>query len=111
MPKYKKIYHKRIDDLDIIPSSGNIFLDLGFPEDEAETLMTRSKFMIEIEKIIESNGWTQAEAARQLGVSQPRVSDLIHGRVDKFSIDMLMRWLVKLGRKVTYQIKSKKEIA
>ncbi len=78
-------------DFEIIDSSGNVFADLGFPAEEAENFLARTIFMVEIKKVIRENGWTQAEAAEHLDVSQPRISDLMHGRIEKFSVDMLMK--------------------
>lgn len=60
-------------------------------------LQTRSDLMIAIRDIIDSKGWDQKQAAEQLGLTQPRVSDLKNGRIDKFSIDKLMNCLYKIG--------------
>jgi predicted XRE-type DNA-binding protein len=57
--------------------------------------------MARLRKLIEDEGLTQARAARLLGVSQPRVSDLIRGRIDLFSIDALVNLLAKAGIRVT----------
>lgn len=62
-------------------SSGNVFKDLGFPAEEAEHLRVRSTLMIHLRKVIEARGLRQAEAARLFGVTQPRVSDLMKGRI------------------------------
>lgn len=61
-------------------SSGNVFGDLGFGEDEAENLRIRADLMIELTKLIKEEELTQAVAANLLGVTQPRVSDLLHGK-------------------------------
>ena len=57
--------------------------------------------------------WTgsKIDGAEHLNVSQPRISDLMHGRIDKFSVDMLMKWLDRLGRKVTFRIEKKDDVA
>jgi predicted XRE-type DNA-binding protein len=68
--------------------SGNVFSDLGFPAAEAENLMLRSQLMSEIRDTLE--GLTHAQAAKRLGVSQPRVNDLLRGKIDKFSLDALV---------------------
>ena len=65
-------------------SSGNVFRDLGFPPDEAEHLQVRSDLMIRLTRILEARGLTQAAAATLLGVTQPRISDLMRGKVDRF---------------------------
>lgn len=91
-----------------IRGSGNVFLDLGFSEEEAEFMLFRSELASEVLKTIRLNKWTQVEAAQILGVSQPRVSDFMHGRIDKFSADMLIRWLIKLGNSINIKIKPKR---
>lgn len=78
-------------------SSGNVFRDLGFSPDEAEYLRVRSELMLNLQKVITARGLKQAEAAKALGVTQPRVSDLMRGRIDLFSIDTLIDMLARLG--------------
>lgn len=78
-------------------SSGNVFRDLGFSPDEAEHLKVRSDLMLNLQKAIAARGLKQAEAADLLGVTQPRVSDLMRGRIDLFSIDTLIDMLGRLG--------------
>jgi predicted XRE-type DNA-binding protein len=67
---------------------------------EAANLELRSSLMINIEVIIKKNGWTQAEAAKRCGVSQPRINDLLRGRISRFSLDDLVNIASALGRKV-----------
>jgi predicted XRE-type DNA-binding protein len=81
-------------------SSGNVFKDLGFPEDEAEHLRVRADLLIQIQKALKARGLKQAEAAKVLGVTQPRVSDLARGRIDLFSVDSLIDMLARLGIRV-----------
>ena len=81
----------------ITPSSGNVFADLGFGDNEAEHLRIRSTLMGAIRKLIEDRGATQAEAARLFGVTQPRISNLIRGRIDLFSVDTLIAMLSRAG--------------
>ena len=81
-------------------SSGNVFRDLGFPPEEAEHLLLRSTLMTQVLKIIESRGLTQAQAAKLMGVTQPRISDLARGKIDLFSIDTLVDMLARAGMKV-----------
>lgn len=78
-------------------SSGNVFRDLGFAPEEAEHLLIRSDLMIQIEKVLKARRLKQAEAARILRVTQPRVSDLLRGRLDLFSTDTLIDMLARLG--------------
>ena len=84
----------------IAPSSGNIFADLGFEPEEAEHLRIRSDLMSALRKLIEDRKLTQAEAARIFGVTQPRISNLVRGRIDLFSIDTLVDMLARAGIRV-----------
>jgi predicted XRE-type DNA-binding protein len=81
-------------------SSGNVFRDLGFSAEEATHLKIRSDLMIRLTKLIEARGLTQAQAAELFGVTQPRVSDLVRGKIDRFSIDTLIAMLGHAGVKV-----------
>ncbi len=89
-------------------STGNVFRDLGFSAAEAENLRARSLLMIKIDKLIAARGWTQSAAAKALGVSQPRISDLVRGKVDKFSTDMLIEMLGRAGVEVTITTRSRR---
>jgi predicted XRE-type DNA-binding protein len=92
----------------ITRSSGNVFKDLGFGREEAEHLVIRSELMIKIEKLLKGRGLTQAEAAKIMRVSQPRVSDLLRGRLDLFSTDALIDMLARLGVSVRLAFASSK---
>ena len=82
-------------------SSGNVFLDLGFPPEEAAILQMRSEIMADLRKFIETKKLTQAKAADILGVSQSRVSDLIRGKWEKFSLEMLIALATKAGMRIS----------
>ena len=90
----------RPEDQGITPSSGNVFLDLGFDPEEAADLALRAELMFAIGQYIEAKGWTQAEAARRMGTTQPRVSDLMRSKGDRFSVDALRTLAAKAGRRV-----------
>jgi predicted XRE-type DNA-binding protein len=92
-------------------SSGNVFKDLGFPAEEAAHLLIRADLMIQLESILKTRRLTQAKAAKLLGVSQPRVSDLVRGRIDLFSIDTLVDMLARLGVSVTLRTKRSRRVA
>ena len=62
--------------------------------------------MIELREIIRKSKWTQAVAAKQAGVSQPRINDLLRGRIDKFSIDALVNMAAALGQRVTVKLEA-----
>lgn len=81
----------------ITRSSGNVFADLGFPPEEAAILAMRADLMAQLRLVIEKRNWTQVEAAKVLGISQSRVSDLIRGKWDKFSLDMLVTLATRAG--------------
>jgi predicted XRE-type DNA-binding protein len=92
-------------------SSGNIFKDLGFSAEEAEHLKIRSDLMVHLRKLIEARGLTQAEAAALFGVTQPRISDLVRGKIDVFSIDTLVTMLACAGVKVKVALVPSKQKA
>lgn len=81
-------------------SSSNVFRDLGFPEHEAEHLLIRAGLMVRLEHEIKARRLTQAAAASTFGVSQPRVSNLLRGRIELFSTDALIDMLARLGVRV-----------
>ena len=72
--------------------------------EEAANLRLRSALMQQIARIIERKEWTQAEAASNCGISQPRVNDLLRGRIARFSLDALVNIAAALGRKVTVKL-------
>lgn len=92
-------------------SSGNVFRDLGFSPDEAEHLQVRADLMIRLTRILEARGLTQAAAATLLGVTQPRISDLMRGKVDRFSIDNLVELLGRVDLRVTFAVKPRRKVA
>lgn len=82
----------------------NVWDALADTPEEAANLTLRSDLMIKVEKIIKKNGWTQAEAAKRCGVTQPRINDLLRGRISRFSIDALVNIASALGRRVTVKL-------
>ena len=99
MPKSKE--DDKTNEIAFEEGSGNIFRDLGFPEDEAVSMQARGQLAIEIRKIIEAEGWSQREAAKKMGIAQPRVAEVMKMRIENFSIDTLIKYLGKLDRKVS----------
>lgn len=81
----------------ITEGSGNVFADLGFDLAEAEIMKLRAEVMLRTAQRLKEQGWTQAEAAKQLGITQPRVSRLIKGKVEDFSLDMLLTLATRAG--------------
>ncbi len=90
--------------LKVTKSSGNVFIDLGFPPDEAAILAMRAEIMCQLELLIRDKRWTQAEAAEVLSISQSRVSDLMRGKWEKFSLDMLITLATRAGRRVELKL-------
>lgn len=88
----------------IIPSSGNVFEDLGFDESEARVMALRAHLMIRLSMELKARGWTQAEAAKRLGVTQPRVSKLSKGAWKEFSLDMLLTLAGRAGLKAELRV-------
>ena len=73
---------------------------------ESLNMKLRSDLMLQIRQAIEVNGWTQKKAAKKLGVTQPRISDLLRGKIDLFSLDMLVNMLASMGEEVEIKIKA-----
>ncbi len=86
-------------------SAGNVFREVGFSKPEAEHLRVRAEMMVALERAIGRLRVTQARAAEILGVSQPRVSALLHGRIDLFSANTLIDMLARLGIDVRLVLK------
>jgi predicted XRE-type DNA-binding protein len=92
-------------------SSGNVFRDLGFPREEAENLRLRSELMIQLSRVIKTRRLTQARAAKLFGVSQPRVSDLVRGKIGRFSVDTLIAMLGHAGVRVSLTVHRPRQVA
>jgi predicted XRE-type DNA-binding protein len=91
--------------LKIERGSGNVFLDIGFSPEEAQNLQLRSELMSRIERFVKRNGMTQTEAARALGVTQPRLNALLKGKIDQFSLDALVNMLAHAGMRVEMKVR------
>jgi predicted XRE-type DNA-binding protein len=88
------------------PADGNIFLDLGFEPGEAANLLMRADLMMELEAIVKERRLKQKDAAKLFGVSQPRISDLLRGKTETFTIDSLVNMLGNAGYRVTAEVRS-----
>ncbi len=84
----------------IVKAGDNIFSALGFNDTDAENLRIRSQLMREIDEYIESHQLKQREAADLLGVTQARISNIKTGKIDQFTIDLLVNMLGMVGRSV-----------
>lgn len=74
--------------------------------EEAASLKLRADLMEQIATLVEKKGWTQAQAAKQCGVSQPRMNDLLRGKISKFSLDALVDVATALGCRVRMELKA-----
>ena len=84
----------------ITSAGGNVFADLGFPPEEAENMKVRATLMVRIQRVMLERSLRQVDAAELFGVSQPRISDLVNGKMDQFTIDSLVNMLAHAGLRV-----------
>jgi predicted XRE-type DNA-binding protein len=84
----------------IVKGNSNVFEDLGFEQEEATNLKIRADLMLDLRKFIQSKNWTQAEAAIFFGETQPRISNLMNGDIERFAIDKLVQMLSQAGMDV-----------
>ena len=86
-------------------TTSNVFRDLGFDAEEAANLNVRAMLMVELEKFVREKGLTQKQAAERFDIPQPRISDLMRGKIDLFSVDSLITMLTHAGLKVDVRVK------
>lgn len=91
-----------VEGIEVEASTGNVFADLGLPD--ADKLKIKSGLTIEITKAIREHGLTQAEAAKRMGLTQPKVSALLHGEFSDFSERKLMDCLNRLGYDIEIRV-------
>ena len=96
---------KKKDKPDVLPSSGNVFADLGLPN--AEEKQTKVRLAFEINHIIAGQHLSQTAAARSLEVNQPKISALRNYQLDGFSVERLMNFLTALDRDIEILIRQK----
>ncbi|MGA8165250.1 MAG: helix-turn-helix transcriptional regulator [Waddliaceae bacterium] len=94
---------KKDYDIEVYVGSGNVFEDLGFPN--PQEALAKSELAGEIHQVIKSRKLTQKQAAEIMGIAQPKVSDIARGKLSKFTIDRLMRFLRLLGRDIEIRVK------
>ncbi|MBF0276094.1 MAG: XRE family transcriptional regulator [Nitrospinae bacterium] len=87
-----------------VKAGENIFEVLGFDNEESENLKIRAALMLEVSKYIQEHSMKQVEAAKFFQVTQPRISDLISGKIEKFTIDNLVNMLGKANKRVTFHV-------
>ena len=83
--------------------SGNVFADIGFDAEEAENLLLRAQLMSRVSHL--AKGCSQREAAKKFGVSQPRLNDLMRGKIENFSLDALVNMLAHAGMRVEFRVR------
>ena len=88
---------------EVVVGSGNIFKDLGYPN--PEEARAKADLSRQIHQIIKNRKLTQAEAADIMGIDQPKVSDIVRGKLSKYTIDRLIRFLRLLGRDIEIRVK------
>jgi predicted XRE-type DNA-binding protein len=93
----------------VIKGSSNVFEDLGFDQAEAANLKIRADLMLDLRRHIQKSGWTQAQAAEFFGETQPRISNLLKGEINRFSVDKLIVMLARAG--ITVQVETKQRAA
>ncbi len=95
--------NKKKEDTEIFVGAGNVFEDLGYPNPgEAQA---KADLSLQIYQTIKNRKLTQKQAAKIMGIDQPKVSDIIRGKLSKYTIDRLMRYLLLLGRDVEIHVK------
>lgn len=98
-------YHMVQDELKVISSSGNIYEDLGFKD--AKQRLAKAELASKIIDVIEEMGISQVEAGKMLGINQPKISALFHGRLEGFSLERLLTFLTSLDQDIKIIIKQK----
>lgn len=87
-----------------IESYASVWDAIADTPEQAANLRARAELMQQIAAIIAKSGWTQTEAAKQCGITQPRMSDLLRGRVSHFSLDALVNIATAIGRRVHVEL-------
>ena len=83
-----------------VKSYASVWDALADTPEQAANLRARAELMQQIATIVEESGWTQTETAERCGVTQPRMNDLLRGRVSRFSLDALVNIATAIGRRV-----------
>lgn len=83
----------------------NVFEALGFEKEESQSLRIKSQLMLEIQNLVNKRGYSRRELEKKLDVPQPRVSELMTGKIDKFSLEKLVGFIDKIGGLVEVKVK------
>ncbi len=95
------------DETNIERSSGNVFADIGLPNPDEH--LAKANIALTIAETIRARGLTQEEAGKILQLPQPKVSDLVRGKLDKFTTDRLLRYAIKLNYNVIITLQPKRK--
>jgi predicted XRE-type DNA-binding protein len=95
------------EEVTVTRGSDNVFEDLGFEAEEAMNLKVRADLMLDLAKFIRERGWTQEQAAEYFGETQPRISNLMNGEINRFSVDKLINLLARAGMEVRVEVAPK----
>ncbi len=87
-------------------SYASVWEAIGDTPGETSNLQLRAQLMRQISELVKSQGWKQTEAAQHCGVTQPRLNDLLRGRISKFSLDALVNIATSLGQRVRIEIEA-----
>ncbi len=88
----------------VVVGQENVFEDLGFSGEEAVNLRIRADLMLELRSFIQTKGWTQQDAAVFFEETQPRISNLMNGDINRFSVDKLLIMLTKAGMGIKFEV-------
>jgi predicted XRE-type DNA-binding protein len=110
MPKCKESV-KGKKKFNVEHSSGNVFKDIGFSDDESDSLLVRAQMMSALRDLIEASGTSQRQLAKVIGVQQPRIAEIMSMKTHLFSADLLMKLLSRMGKKVLVAIEDRDKVA
>ena len=82
-----------------------VFQSLGYDTERSAALILRTQLLLELKNQLEQHNWSQLEAAERLGVKQPRISEIQRLRIDKFSVELLIRYLRRLDKEVEFKVR------
>ncbi len=102
-------YKRKPPESSVFIGSRNIFADLGLRNPE-QTLL-KAKLVIEIERLIQTKGWTRSQVSKSLGIDRARTTVLLRGRLGDFSFEQLLRFVNRLGQEVEVTIRPMKALS
>jgi predicted XRE-type DNA-binding protein len=102
---------KANDAFELEASSGNVFKDIGFPDEDAANLLVRTRLMSKIRDLIEASGMSQRRMAEFMGVPQPRIAEIMGMKIQYFSVDTLLKYLNRLGQHVEFRFFDRDQVA